>query len=500
MSLFPGRAVCEASLDEKKWEKIGETRIRGTPKALRLGKLSRDGGAGDFPENGNLERCRVARLRIFTGAEPAPATAAGDGVSVEVHYELYDGIPLLSKWLVVRNGGDKPIRLNSFTAEILAVVEAESYVDTNPRWDVPSLHVETDYSFGGMGTKGGNKSVHWVADPSYTSQVNYDLRTPCLLECRPPRGPDQIIPPGGSLESFRIFELAHDSPDRERRGLAQRRFYRTIAPWVTENPVLMHVRSAAPEAVRLAVDQCAEIGFEMVIMTFWSGFDFENRDKAYQAQDQGAGGLCAVKRPRPGRLLAPGQPRRGQGGRQLRGPVNLRGHALPGSAVGRGLPAAAQGFHDLCRPGGAGARRLLSRRYLRFDQSPVSPRPRRLPMGAVARHHRPLQVVPQPGRLPERPGLVFSGGQLEDRHGLSRGELVAAARIPGDHRAAEHLRRHLGEDAVDGLDVRASDGIPGRRSRGHHRTAQGPPASLRNAPGQPVWRGCDRLLSGPEAL
>ena len=60
--------------------------------------------------------------------------------------------------------------------------------------------------------------------------------------------------------------------------------YRTIAPWVTENPVLMHVRSAAPEDVRLAIDQCADVGFQMVIMTFGSGFDFESRDPAYQAQ------------------------------------------------------------------------------------------------------------------------------------------------------------------------------------------------------------------------
>jgi hypothetical protein len=46
----------------------------------------------------------------------------------------------------------------------------------------------------------------------------------------------------------------------------------------------MHVRDSDPAAVRLAVDQCAEVGFEMVIMTFGSGFDFENRDPKYQSQ------------------------------------------------------------------------------------------------------------------------------------------------------------------------------------------------------------------------
>jgi len=112
--------------------------------------------------------------------------------------------------------------------------------------------------------------------------VNYNRQTPCLLECRPPLGPDQLIAPGGSFKSFRAFELVLDSTDRERRTLALRRMYRTVAPWVTENPVLMHVRSARPDAVKLAIDQCAEVGFELVILTFGSGFNFESRDPNYQ--------------------------------------------------------------------------------------------------------------------------------------------------------------------------------------------------------------------------
>ena len=206
------------------------------------------------------------------------------GVTVEVRYELFDGVPLISKWIVVRNNSTEAIRLNSFVSEILAAVEYESYVDENPRWELPNFHVETDYAFGGMGSKGSNRGVQWGADPDYPSQVNYNRKTPCLLECRPPQGPDQEIVPGGSFESFRAYELAHDSTERERKGLAQRRMYRTIAPWVTENPILMHVRSANPDAVRLAIDQCAEVGFEMVILTFGSGFNFESRDPNYQAK------------------------------------------------------------------------------------------------------------------------------------------------------------------------------------------------------------------------
>jgi hypothetical protein len=203
-------------------------------------------------------------------------------VTVEVHYELFDGLPLLSKWLVIRNSGPIPVRINRFTSEILAAVESGSEVDPTAHWEPQPLHVETDYAFAGMTSEARAQAVHWLPDPTYKSQVNYELQTPCLLECQPHQGPDQVLEPGKSLETFRAFELFHDSTERERRGLALRRFYRTVAPWVTENPVLMHVRSAAPDAVKAAVDQCAAVGFEMVILTFGSGFNFESRDQKYQ--------------------------------------------------------------------------------------------------------------------------------------------------------------------------------------------------------------------------
>ena len=78
--------------------------------------------------------------------------------------------------------------------------------------------------------------------------------------------------------------MPYDSYDRERCGLAMRRMYRTIAPWVTENPLMMHVRSADEKTVANAVKQCTETGFEMIILSFGSGFDLENEDPAVLAQ------------------------------------------------------------------------------------------------------------------------------------------------------------------------------------------------------------------------
>jgi hypothetical protein len=83
-----------------------------------------------------------------------------------------------------------------------------------------------------------------------------------------------------------VFELAQDSSDRERRGLAVRRAFRTLAPWITENPLMMHCTRSDDEGVRAAIDQCAAVGFEMVILSFGSGFALEDRDPAVLARAQ----------------------------------------------------------------------------------------------------------------------------------------------------------------------------------------------------------------------
>ncbi len=290
VTLEAGQAIFEAAQEGVPFQRLGVLAVSGMPDRLRVGKVGKAGAGKDYSDAKAdpalmPPRCHVRAVAVRQ-APPAvtAASARADLPEVDVHYELYDGLPALCKWVSLRNGTARAARLNTFVCETLAVVEPESVVDDAAEWGQPELCVETDYSFCGMSAAGTRQAaVHWVADPLYDTQVNYARKTPCLVECRPPRGPDQLIPAGGTFETFRTFVLAYDSDSRERRNLAYRRFYRTLAPWVTENPILMHVRSADAAAVRLAIDQCADVGFEMVVMTFGSGFNFESRDPAYQA-------------------------------------------------------------------------------------------------------------------------------------------------------------------------------------------------------------------------
>lgn len=207
----------------------------------------------------------------FKGAAKALA-----GITLTVHYELYDGLPVVCKWLSISNEGQSPLQLNAFKSEILAVAEYESAVGGDGRLRTPPMLVSSNYAFGDMTSRYSNQTSFWKFDTLYTSQVNYNLKTNCLLECHPPVGPDLLLAPGQTFDSFRTWELLHDSDDRERQGLAERRMYQTLIPWASENPIFMHLVSTDPEQVRRIIDQCAAVGFEMVILSFGSGLSMED--------------------------------------------------------------------------------------------------------------------------------------------------------------------------------------------------------------------------------
>lgn len=209
-----------------------------------------------------------------------------EGVSVTIGYQLFDGLPLLSKQVTILNHGPSPVRLNKCTLEQLAMVEPESIVETTSDWRQPNITIATDYSFGGMAQTNSNRTANWVADPDYSTQVNYDRKTPCLLEVRPPVGPDVDVSQQGFF-GFKVYELFHDSTDRERQGLGIRKMYRTLAPWSQDNPIMLHLTSTDPKVVLPAIDQAAECGFEMIVISFWSGLDMEDTSLANIAKFKG---------------------------------------------------------------------------------------------------------------------------------------------------------------------------------------------------------------------
>lgn len=208
-------------------------------------------------------------------------------IRVHVIYELFDGMPLFSKRIEINNNSQKTIRIQKFVSEQLALVEPESIVETTTEWRQPNLTIATNYSFGGMAQTNSNRTANWITDPEYATQVNYEKKTPCLLEVSPPLGPDMELPGSRTTSSFTTYELFHDSTDRERQGLGIRKMYRTLAPWSQDNPIMLHLTSTDPKVVLPAIDQAAECGFEMIVISFWSGLDMEDTSPANIAKFKG---------------------------------------------------------------------------------------------------------------------------------------------------------------------------------------------------------------------
>ena len=200
-------------------------------------------------------------------------------LTISVHYNLYDGIPLITKWIEIKNNGEQKVKINRVVNEVLGLVEEESAVVGKPEVmkKQHGIYVETNYAFNNaMRYDISDQTTHWKIDSSYTSQVNYNYETPCLLEIYPERAPGIELAKGETFTSVRTNELLMDSYDRQRRGLMLRKMYRTIAPWTTQNPIFMHLVSKNDEEVKAAIDQCVATGYEAVILSFGSHLNMED--------------------------------------------------------------------------------------------------------------------------------------------------------------------------------------------------------------------------------
>ncbi|OOG76863.1 alpha-galactosidase [Algoriphagus sp. A40] len=201
------------------------------------------------------------------------------GLILKVHYEIYDNLPLIGKYLTLENSGTRTFQIDQVVHEILGTVEEESAVvgSTEQMKKPHQLYVENNFAFNNsMNAELSAQANHWKQDSTYTSQVNYNYQTPSTLEVYPEKGIGVALKPGENFLSIRSYELVLDSYDRERNGLARRKMYRAITPWTQQNPIFMHLVSKNDEQVKTAIDQCVATGYEALILSFGSHINMED--------------------------------------------------------------------------------------------------------------------------------------------------------------------------------------------------------------------------------
>ena len=223
-----------------------------------------------------------------------------------MHYELYDGIPLLSKWLEIHSSSKLlQSKLHTAADVIVEKVVVELFAASAPFGSYkthgsrapgasfdgassagsvaerPLLHAQTDQAHGA--------SCSWLDDYPSSADPNVPGCPKCkdegsvepLLNCSYTLGPGAHVNSKESFVSFRSLLLATDSSDITRQTLSRHRVTKLLAPHVTENPIFFHATDVSEEGFKLAIDQMAEVGFEMLIFSFGSGFRLETSDPKY---------------------------------------------------------------------------------------------------------------------------------------------------------------------------------------------------------------------------
>ncbi|KAH8076349.1 hypothetical protein JL721_346 [Aureococcus anophagefferens] len=185
---------------------------------------------------------------------PAGATRRRN-VTVRLHYELYAGAPLLAKWASLAvDAGAADVVVDRVDVELLATDRRAARI----LW-------RDDAAFAEAADAG---AVEPVLNATYASGPGVRLGS---------------VDAFARFASFRVFEMTLDGFDVERDQLATHQIVRRLAPWTSENPIFFHLTDASSAGFRRAVDQMADVRFEMVIYGFGSGFRLETRNETHLA-------------------------------------------------------------------------------------------------------------------------------------------------------------------------------------------------------------------------
>lgn len=239
----------------------------------------------------------VKGLRVVMKYTPTDMMPRVENIEVRVNYEIYEGLPVIVKWLEVMNNGSEAIRLNQTECEVLAVNQDQ----------IDRIHVESDFSFAltNANLKGsalihyegdkieayqaGESTTLWIVEKEYNTWATHNqaednfLGFPHrnLLISRVPMGPDVMVTTEEPFKSFLTFELLQDSDDKERKTLAHRRMYKKLAPQTTESLISGAITSHDEKELKHFIDQMYELGMERLDIHPWPGVSHDKLDEEY---------------------------------------------------------------------------------------------------------------------------------------------------------------------------------------------------------------------------
>jgi len=289
-------------------------------------------GRRGAPTDINWPPLGLSLTTYFTGSTNSPYA----GLDIQVHYEMYVGSPTITKWITV--GTFQNPSYNNLFPILLQGIEVETlYLDpdytplspiTYPQYDqataplYPSsgkLGILVDYYYAA--------NVTWVAD-SVNSGNTPGSAQPILSVSETPDMEFLLTNTNNNMwTSLRVYEILFDNgPEQgapvsrypasetyygctlgpcvansgsailggitERRGIIMKKFLSLIAPQGLENPLQNHLTASDSNSIRASCTEMASVGWEMLVLSYGSGFDVENTSPAYLAQYQSDIAFC----------------------------------------------------------------------------------------------------------------------------------------------------------------------------------------------------------------
>lgn len=181
-------------------------------------------------------------------------------LQVAVRYEIYDGMPVIMKRVAVKNISSDVYTIDNIITDVLCITQNRD-----------TFFIDSDY----------NSTTQFLGLDITKYAKNYARFRYDLLEIAPLYRMNVKLKQDEELSSICAYELLFSNDYYEHRMIEIKEMYRRIAPWCTDNVLFFHLISNNPRTIRKAVDQCCEVGLEMIIQSFGSGVNMESDSKYY---------------------------------------------------------------------------------------------------------------------------------------------------------------------------------------------------------------------------
>ncbi|MFD2114272.1 LamG-like jellyroll fold domain-containing protein [Paenibacillus yanchengensis] len=190
------------------------------------------------------------------------------GISIQVRYEIYDGIPVISKKIAVTNNGEADVVIQKIIVEALPISKQKQEM----------LYVESEFNSGNSNhsRNNGRHNTTKYADLNDTSVL---MTSQYGTDEYATFNPNYRLTNNTTFNGYRVYELFHSVDYYEWKMMEVKKMYRTLFPQIGDNPTIFHLVSNNAAVIKTEIDKASEVGFDMIISSFGSGVNIENVSK-----------------------------------------------------------------------------------------------------------------------------------------------------------------------------------------------------------------------------